>query len=62
MKVNYEQLAMELKGMSQIIHAIADSPFENPEALVFIGDHLEAVSKIIEDDVKYCSFREHEYE
>lgn len=52
MTVNYEQLAMELKGMAQIVHAIAESPFENPEALVFIGDHLEAVSKIIEDDVR----------
>ena len=61
MTVNYEQLAMELKGMSQIVYAIAESPFENPEALVFIGDHLEAVSKIIEDDKKHCSFRDHEY-
>lgn len=59
--MNYEQLAMELKGMSQIVHAIAESPFENPEALVFIGDHLEAVSKIIEDDVRKCSCHEHEY-
>lgn len=50
--MNYEQLALELKGMAQIIHAIAESPFENPEALVFISDHLEAVSKIIEDDVR----------
>ncbi len=33
--MNYEQLALELKGMAQIIHAIAESPFENPEALVF---------------------------
>ena len=62
MTVNYEQLAMELKGMAQIVHAIAESPFENPEALVFIGDHLEAVSKIIEDDEKRCPFHEHEYE
>lgn len=60
--MNYEQLALELKSMAQIIHAIAESPFENPEALVFIGDHLEAVSKIIEDDEKHCSFRDHEYE
>lgn len=52
MTVNYEQLALELKGMAQIIHAIAESPFENPEALVFIGDHLEAISKLIEDDGK----------
>lgn len=59
MTVNYEQLAMELKGMSQIVHAIAESPFENPEALVFIGDHLEAVSKIIEDDEKKGSHHEH---
>lgn len=56
--MNYEQLALELKGMAQIIHAIAESPFENPEALVFIGDHLEAVSKIIEDDEKQRSFHE----
>lgn len=59
MTVNYEQLAMELKGMAQIVHAIAESPFENPEALVFIGDHLEAVSKIIEDDKKKGSYHEH---
>ena len=52
MTVNYEQLALELKGMAQIVHAIAESPFENPEALVFIGDHLEAISKLIEDDGK----------
>lgn len=52
MTVNYEQLALELKGMAQIIHAIAESPFENPEALVFVGDHLEAISKLIEDDGK----------
>ena len=62
MTVNYEQLAIELKGMAQIVHAIAESPFENSEALVFIGDHLEAISKIIEDDEKHCSFRNHEYE
>lgn len=60
--MNYEHLAIELKGMAQIVYAIAESPFENPEALVFIGDHLEAVSKIIEDDEKHCSFRDHEYE
>lgn len=60
--MNYEQVAMELKGMAQIVHAIAESPFENPEALVFIGDHLEAISKIIEDDEKKCSCHEHEYE
>ena len=51
MTVNYEQLAMELKGMAQIIHAIAESPFENPEALVFISEHLDAIAKIVEDDV-----------
>lgn len=50
--MNYEQLALELKGMSQIVYAIAESPFENPEALAFIGDHLEAIAKIVEDDVK----------
>lgn len=60
--MNYEQLALELKGMAQIIHALAESPFENPEALVFIGDHLEAIAKIVEDDEKHCSFRDHEYE
>jgi hypothetical protein len=62
MTVNYEQVAMELKGMSQIVHAIAESPFENPEALVFIGDHLEAIAKLVENDEKQRSFHEHEYE
>lgn len=56
--MNYEQLALELKGMAQIIHAIAESPFENPEALVFIGDHLEAIAKLIENDEKQRSFHE----
>ena len=56
--MNYEQVAMELKGMSQIVYAIAESPFENPEALVFIGDHLEAIAKLVENDEKQRSFRE----
>jgi hypothetical protein len=60
--MNYEQLALELKGMAQIVHTIAESPFENPEALVFIGDHLEAISKLIENDEKHCAFRDHGYE
>lgn len=50
--MNYEQVAMELKGMSQIVYAIAESPFENPEALVFISEHLDTITKIVEDDVK----------
>ena len=52
MKMNYEQLALELRGMSQILSAIAVSPFENPEALSFLSDHLEVIAKIVEDDVK----------
>ena len=58
MTVNYEQLALELKGMAQITHAIAESPFENPEALVFIGDHLEAIAKLVENDEKQRSYHE----
>ena len=58
MTVNYEQLALELKGMSQIVHAIAESPFEKPEALVFIGDHLEAIAKLVENDEKQRSYHE----
>lgn len=56
--MNYEQLALELKGMAQIVHAIAESPFENPEALVFIGDHLEAIAKLVENDEKQRSYHE----
>ena len=56
--MNYEQLALELKGMAQITHAIAESPFENPEALVFIGDHLEAIAKLVENDEKQRSYHE----
>ena len=64
MKMNYEQLALELKGMSQILSAIAASPFENPEALDFLSTHLEALAKLVEDDVEKCSCHEpeHEYE
>ena len=50
--MNYEHLAIELKGMAQVVHAIAESPFENPEALVFISERLDAIAKIVEDDVK----------
>lgn len=60
--MNYEQLALELKGMSQIVYAIAESPFENPEALVFISDHLEAIAKLVENEEKQRSCHEHEYE
>ena len=56
--MNYEQLALELKGMAQIIHAIAESSFENPEALVFIGDHLEAIAKLVENDEKQRFYHE----
>lgn len=62
MKMNYEQLALELKGMSQILSAIASSPFENPEALDFLSTHLEALAKLVEDDVEECSCHEHEHE
>ena len=50
--MNYEHLAIELKRMAQIDYAIAESPVENPEALVFISEHLDAIAKIVEDDVK----------
>lgn len=60
MKMNYEELALELKGMSQILSAIAASPFENPEALDFLSTHLEALAKLVEDDQKQCSCHEHE--
>lgn len=59
MKMNYEELALELKGMSQILSAIAASPFENPEALDFLSTHLEALAKLIEVDENQCSCHEH---